>query len=83
MAWEGINDQIASSNPNRSAHFLKILTVKTPQAHDKLAHRSHHVPDMGKHNVFRAQVLEHSKTCVLDRSRIEVGLLGGALLAAR
>ena len=43
-----------SAKANRSTHFGTILTVKTSQARDKPAHRSHHNPDIRKHDVFEA-----------------------------
>ena len=41
MAWEEINYRNGA-----------ILMVKAPQVRDKTALRSHHGPDIGKHNVF-------------------------------
>ena len=47
MAWEGIEHQTVSSKANPSTPFGTILTVKTVQARDKLAHRSYQAPGMG------------------------------------
>ena len=52
MAWEVIEHQTVSSKANPSTPFGAILAVKTVQARDKPAHRSHQAPGMGKHDVF-------------------------------
>ena len=47
-ALDGINYQTVSSKANPWTPFGAILRVKTLQAHDSLAQRSHHAPDMRK-----------------------------------
>ena len=72
MAWEGIEHQTVSSKANPSTPFGTILTVKTVQARDKPAHRSHQAPDVGNTTRLKHQELK------LERSRIEVGGGGAA-----
>ena len=52
MAWEGIEHKTVSSKANPSTPFGAILAVKTVQARDKPAHRSHQAPGMEKHDAF-------------------------------
>jgi len=40
--------------------------AKTPQAHDKPGHRSHHAQDTGKHDVFDGPRVKRCKTRVLE-----------------
>ena len=46
MAWEWIEHPTVSSKSNPSTPFGTILAVKTVQARDKPAHRSHQAPGM-------------------------------------
>ena len=59
------------------------LTVKTPQAHDKLAQLRHHAPDSEITMFLRALEFIHSETHFLEGSRKEVGGKGMALVGAR
>ena len=49
IAWKGIDYRTMSSKAYLSG---VIWTVRTPQARDKPAHRSHQAPGIGKHDVF-------------------------------
>ena len=45
-----------TSKARPSGFFGTILRAKTAQTHDKLAHQSHHAPDMSQHNFLKAIV---------------------------
>ena len=70
--------QTVSSKANPSTPFGTILAVKTVQARDKPAHRSHQAPDVGNTTRSRPQELTFRKTYDLEGSRIEVGGKSGA-----
>ena len=78
MPRVGIDYRTMSSKANPSG---AIWMVKTPQARDKPAHRSHQAPDIGKHNVFEApRSLNFVKHMIWRGPGWRHGSKGGALV---